>query len=61
MTYCEGRFGHSLTHSGAIRFVTAGKAVWAPFKFSGFPWAKHTFGFIFSRENLTDFGQISLC
>ena len=56
----------SLTRSPVvIRCVTAGYAVRAPFKFSsksiGFPRAKHHIGFIFSCENLTDIGQISLC
>ena len=44
-----------------IQFVAASYAVQAPFKFSskliGFPWAKHSFGFIFSCENLTDIGH----
>ena len=58
---------HSLTHSPTpmlVRCVTAGYAMQAPFKFSsksiGFPRAKHHMGFIFSCENLTDIGQISL-
>ena len=59
MTYCEGAL-LSLTRlltSLLVRFVTAGYAVWYPFKFSpksiGFPCAKHRFGLIFSCENLT--------
>ena len=43
----RGRFCHSLTHSltrsTVIQCVTAGKAVRAPFNFSGFPRAKHNF------------------
>ena len=61
----RGRFCHSLTHSAVSRCVTAGYAVRAPLEFSskslGFPRAKHHIGFIFSCENLTDIGQISLC
>ena len=63
MTYCEGATCHSLTPL-FVQFVTAGYAVWAPFKFScksiSFPWAKHHFVLIFSCENLTNIGQISL-
>ena len=47
-----------------VWFVTAGYAVWAPFKFSsksGFPRARYHIGFIFSCENFTDIDQISLC
>ena len=62
----RGRVCHSLTRlltPVLVRFVTAGYAVWAQFRFSpksiGFPCAKH-FGLIFSCENLTDIGQISL-
>ena len=55
---------HSLTPL-LVWCVTAGYEVRAPFKFSsksiGFPRAKHHIGFIFSCENLTDIGQISLC
>ena len=59
----RGRFCRSLTPL-LVRFVTAGYAVRAPFKFSsksiGFPRAKQHLGLIFSCENLTDIGQISL-
>ena len=60
MTYREGAIlplTHSLTPP-LLRFVTAGYAVQASFKFSsksiGFPRAKHHIGFIFSCENLAD-------
>ena len=50
MTYCEGAIlslthslTYSLTHSAVIQCVTAGKAMRAPFNFSGFPRAKHNF------------------
>ena len=72
IAYCEGAIlsltrslAHSLAHSVVIRCATAGYVVRAPFKYSsksiGFPRAKHHIGFIFSCENLTDIGQISLC
>ena len=57
----RGQFCHSLTPL-LVRFVTAGYAVWARFKFTSksisFPWVKHhlhrvtTIWFIFSSENL---------